>query len=142
MGNASVDDVLESIDGWTVLDLNRLVKGLQDKYGISSVVAAPSMASAGGASAADGASCDASAERGDVPPVSISIDQTAETSNMQPAIRRRRWCLAFMGNSRSRVVQSAQTRGLHHAPSAWPRRSAVPPHVPPRRAAGSAARST
>ena len=52
MGNASVDDVLESIDGWTVLDLNRLVKGLQDKYGISSVVAAPSMASAGGASAA------------------------------------------------------------------------------------------
>ena len=48
MGNASVDDVLESIDGWTVLDLNRLVKGLQDKYGISSVVAAPSMASAAG----------------------------------------------------------------------------------------------
>lgn len=48
MAQANVDDVLESIDGWTVLDLNRLVKGLQDKYGISSVVAAPSMASAAG----------------------------------------------------------------------------------------------
>ena len=52
MANVNVDDVLESIDGWTVLDLNRLVKGLQDKYGISSMVAAPSMAAAGGASAA------------------------------------------------------------------------------------------
>ncbi len=53
MAQVNVDDVLESIDGWTVLDLNRLVKGLQDKYGISSVVAAPSIAStAGGAGAA------------------------------------------------------------------------------------------
>ena len=52
MANVNVDDVLESIDGWTVLDLNRLVKGLQDKYGISSMVTAPSMAAAGGASAA------------------------------------------------------------------------------------------
>lgn len=48
MAQVNVDDVLESIDDWTVLDLNRLVKGLQDKYGISSVVAAPSMASAAG----------------------------------------------------------------------------------------------
>ncbi len=52
MANVNVDDVLESIDAWTVLDLNRLVKGLQDKYGISSMVAAPSMAAAGGAGAA------------------------------------------------------------------------------------------
>ena len=41
MAKASIDDVLESIDAWTVLDLNRLVKGLQDKYGISSVAAMP-----------------------------------------------------------------------------------------------------
>ncbi|MBI4561194.1 MAG: 50S ribosomal protein L7/L12, partial [Candidatus Rokubacteria bacterium] len=47
----SVDDVLESIDAWTVLELNRLVKGLQDKYGISSVAAVP-MAVAPGAGAA------------------------------------------------------------------------------------------
>lgn len=50
MSNVSVDDVLESIDAWTVLELNRLVKGLQDKYGISSVAAVP-MAVAPGAGA-------------------------------------------------------------------------------------------
>ncbi|MBI3625923.1 MAG: 50S ribosomal protein L7/L12 [Candidatus Rokubacteria bacterium] len=47
----NVDDVLESIDAWTVLDLNRLVKGLQDKYGISPVAAVPVAAAAGGAAA-------------------------------------------------------------------------------------------
>jgi large subunit ribosomal protein L7/L12 len=57
MGQVSVDDVLESVDGWTVLDLNRLVKGLQEKYGISTVatmpvgVAAPSGVAAGTAAA-------------------------------------------------------------------------------------------
>ncbi|MBI4590353.1 MAG: 50S ribosomal protein L7/L12 [Candidatus Rokubacteria bacterium] len=48
----SVDDVLESIDGWTVLDLNRLVKGLQDKYSISPMAAMPVAATAGAAAAA------------------------------------------------------------------------------------------
>lgn len=47
MGKVSIDDVLESIDTWTVLDLNRLVKGLQDKYGISSVAAMPVGVAAG-----------------------------------------------------------------------------------------------
>ncbi len=57
MAQVSVDDVLESVDGWTVLDLNRLVKGLQEKYGISAVatmpvgVAAPSGVAAGTAAA-------------------------------------------------------------------------------------------
>lgn len=50
MSKVSIDDVLESIDAWTVLDLNRLVKGLQDKYGISPVAAMP-MAAAGGPAA-------------------------------------------------------------------------------------------
>jgi len=51
MAKVSVDDVLESIDAWTVLDLNRLVKGLQDKYGITSVAAAPVAVAAGGGAA-------------------------------------------------------------------------------------------
>jgi large subunit ribosomal protein L7/L12 len=57
MAQVNVDDVLESVDGWTVLDLNRLVKGLQEKYGISTVatmpvgVAAPSGVAAGTAAA-------------------------------------------------------------------------------------------
>lgn len=41
MAQVSVDEVLESVDQWTVIDLNRLVKGLQEKYGISAVAAMP-----------------------------------------------------------------------------------------------------
>lgn len=47
MGKVNVDDVLESIDTWTVLDLNRLVKGLQEKYGISAMAAPVGVAGAG-----------------------------------------------------------------------------------------------
>ena len=53
MANVTVDDVLESIDAWTVLDLNRLVKGIEEKYGVSA--AAPAVmaaAPAGGGAAA------------------------------------------------------------------------------------------
>ena len=35
MVKVSVDDVLESIDVWTVMDLNRLVKGIEEKYGVT-----------------------------------------------------------------------------------------------------------
>ncbi len=52
MAKVSVDDVLESVDTWTVLDLNRLVRGLQDKYGIMSVAAAPVAVAAAGATPA------------------------------------------------------------------------------------------
>ncbi len=62
MAKASVDDVLESIDAWTVLDLNRLVKGLQDKYGISPMAAMP-VAAAGGAAAAGAAPAVAEEEK-------------------------------------------------------------------------------
>jgi large subunit ribosomal protein L7/L12 len=53
MAKVTVDDVLESIDAWTVLDLNKLVKGIEEKYGVSAaapmaVAAAPA---AGGAAA-------------------------------------------------------------------------------------------
>ncbi|HRY29483.1 MAG TPA: 50S ribosomal protein L7/L12 [Elusimicrobiota bacterium] len=41
MAKCTIDDVLESIDEWSVLNLNKLVKGLEEKYGIS---AAPAMA--------------------------------------------------------------------------------------------------
>ncbi|MFQ5829676.1 MAG: 50S ribosomal protein L7/L12 [Candidatus Methylomirabilia bacterium] len=57
MAKVSVEDVLESVDTWTVLDLNRLVKGLQDKYGISPVAAMP-VGMAPGAPAAAGAPAD------------------------------------------------------------------------------------
>ena len=49
MAHVSIDDVLDSVDAWTVLDLNRLVKGLQDKYGISALAVGPAAVAAGGA---------------------------------------------------------------------------------------------
>ena len=53
MTKVTVEDVLESIDSWTVLDLNRLVKGIEEKYGVSA--AAPVVAAAGGPAAATAA---------------------------------------------------------------------------------------
>jgi large subunit ribosomal protein L7/L12 len=53
MAKVTIDDVLESIDSWTVLDLNKLVKGIEDKYGVSA--AAPMAAAAVAAPAAGGA---------------------------------------------------------------------------------------
>ena len=53
MAKCTADDVLESIDTWTVLDVHKLVKGLEDKYGIT---AAPAVVAGGGvASGAAGA---------------------------------------------------------------------------------------
>ncbi len=56
MAKVTIDDVLESIDTWTVLDLNKLVKGIEDKYGVSAAapmaVAAVAAPAAGGAAAA------------------------------------------------------------------------------------------
>lgn len=53
MSKCTVDDVLESIDAWTVLDVNKLVKGIEDKYGVTAApaVAAGAVAQAGGAAA-------------------------------------------------------------------------------------------
>ncbi len=56
MAKVTIDDVLESIDSWTVLDLNKLVKGIEDKYGVSAAapmaVAAVAAPTAGGGAAA------------------------------------------------------------------------------------------
>jgi large subunit ribosomal protein L7/L12 len=45
MAKVTVEDVLESIDTWTVLDLNKLVKGIEEKYGVSA--AAPAVMAVG-----------------------------------------------------------------------------------------------
>jgi large subunit ribosomal protein L7/L12 len=55
MAKVTIDDVLESIDSWTVLDLNNLRKGIEDKYGVSAaapMAAAAAPAAGGGAAAA------------------------------------------------------------------------------------------
>ena len=60
MAKVTVDDVLESIDAWTVLELNKLVKGIEEKYGVS---AAAAVAVAPGAPAAGGAATPAAEEK-------------------------------------------------------------------------------
>ena len=52
MAKCTADDVLESIDGWTVLDVHKLVKGLEDKYGITAAPAAVAVAAGGAAAGA------------------------------------------------------------------------------------------
>jgi len=54
MAKVTIDDVLESIDSWTMLDVNKLVKGIEDKYGISAAapVAVAAAPAAGGGAAA------------------------------------------------------------------------------------------
>ena len=53
MGKVAVDDVLESIESWTVLDLNKLVKGIEEKFGVSAN--APVAAAGAGAGTGAGA---------------------------------------------------------------------------------------
>ncbi|MGH7412164.1 MAG: 50S ribosomal protein L7/L12 [Candidatus Methylomirabilis sp.] len=53
MSKVTVDDVLESIESWTVLDLSKLVKGIEEKFGVSAAAMAPVAAApaAGGTAA-------------------------------------------------------------------------------------------
>ena len=54
MAKVTIDDVLESIDSWTVLELNKLVKGIEEKYGVSAAAPmAVAAAPAGGGVAAE-----------------------------------------------------------------------------------------
>lgn len=59
MPKVNVEDVLQSLDNWTVLDVNKLVKGIEEKYGVS---AAASMAAGGGGQGGVGAAVSAPAE--------------------------------------------------------------------------------
>lgn len=52
MAKVTVDDVLDSIETWTVLDLNKLVKGIEEKFGVSAAAMMPVAAAAAGAGGA------------------------------------------------------------------------------------------
>lgn len=49
MAKVTVDDVLDSIESWTVLDLSKLVKGIEEKFGVSAAAMMPVAAAAPGA---------------------------------------------------------------------------------------------
>ena len=55
MAKCTADDVLESIDSWTILDVHKLVKGIEDKYGITAAPAVVAAGVAAGGAAAGGA---------------------------------------------------------------------------------------
>jgi large subunit ribosomal protein L7/L12 len=52
MGKVSVQDFVEALDSWTVLELNEAVKKLEEKYGVTAAVAAPGAAAPGAPAAA------------------------------------------------------------------------------------------
>ena len=52
MGKVSVQDFVEALDSWTVLELNEAVKKLEEKYGVTAAVAAPVAAAPGAPAAA------------------------------------------------------------------------------------------
>ena len=72
MAKVTVEDVLESIDAWTVLDLNKLVKGIEEKYGVSA--AAPAVMAVG-APAAGGAAAPAAEEKTEFTVILASIGE-------------------------------------------------------------------
>lgn len=58
----AMEDIIEAIDSMTVLELNELVKALEDKYGVTA--AAPvAVAAAGGPAAAAGEAAEAEEEK-------------------------------------------------------------------------------
>jgi len=62
MAKVTVEDVLDSIDAWTVLDLNKLVKGIEEKYGVSAAAPAVMAAGAPAAGAAPAAAAEEKTE--------------------------------------------------------------------------------
>ncbi len=55
MAKVTVEDVLDSIESWTVLELNKLVKGIEEKFGVSAAAMAPVAVAAPGGAAGVGA---------------------------------------------------------------------------------------
>ena len=50
---AKIDELLETIDTLTVVELSELVKGIEEKYGVSAAAVAAPVAGAAGAAAAE-----------------------------------------------------------------------------------------
>jgi len=62
MAKVTVEDVLDSIDAWTVLELNKLVKGIEEKFGVSAAAPAVMAAGAPAAGAAPAAAAEEKTE--------------------------------------------------------------------------------
>jgi large subunit ribosomal protein L7/L12 len=54
MAQMTVEDFIESVEKWTILDINKAVKALEEKYGISAAPVAVAAAPAAGGAAKAG----------------------------------------------------------------------------------------
>ena len=59
MAQVTVEDFVESLEKWTILDINKAVKSIEEKFGIS---AAPVAVAAAGAAPAAGAAAEEKTE--------------------------------------------------------------------------------
>jgi large subunit ribosomal protein L7/L12 len=62
MAEVTVDQFVESLDKWTILDINKAVKAIETKYGISAAPVAVAAAPAAGGAAAGGAAAEEKTE--------------------------------------------------------------------------------
>jgi large subunit ribosomal protein L7/L12 len=62
MAQVTVDDFVESLEKWTILDISKAVKSIEEKYGISAAPVAVAAAPAAGGAAAGGAAAEEKTE--------------------------------------------------------------------------------
>lgn len=62
MAQVTVDEFIESLDKWTILDINKAVKSIETKYGISAAPVAVAAAPGAAAPAAGGAASEEKTE--------------------------------------------------------------------------------
>ena len=62
MAQVTVEDFVESLEKWTILDINKAVKSIEEKFGISAAPVAVAAAPAAGGAAAGGAAAEEKTE--------------------------------------------------------------------------------
>ncbi len=62
MAQVTVADLIESLDKWTILDINNAVKSIEEKYGVSAAPVAVAAAPAAGAGSAAGGAAEEKTE--------------------------------------------------------------------------------
>jgi large subunit ribosomal protein L7/L12 len=79
MAQVTVDEFIDSLDKWTILDINKAVKSIETKYGISAAPVAVAAAPGAAAPAAGGAAAEEKTE--------FTVVLTAAGSNKIQAIK-------------------------------------------------------
>jgi len=62
MAHVTVEDFVESLEKWTILDINKAVKSIEEKFGVSAAPVAVAAAHGSGGAAAGGAAAEEKTE--------------------------------------------------------------------------------